>query len=82
MKSVPTLRQIQAIEVRFSGGPLHGQRATVNIDQHVYTYRPSKTEYRLITHAVGRHLIPIYVARGQTPQEQADNLTSVLAIPQ
>lgn len=73
-------RQVEEIEARFSGGPLHGSRIRVNIDQHVFTDRPTKTEYRLITQPVGRVLVRIYIARGQTPQEQQTNLNAVLAL--
>lgn len=65
----------------FAGGAWDGQSGMYHPDQHsLLTPKSSKgvaSEYRKITQGAGQHLIPIFVARGLTPEEQRAKIEEV-----
>lgn len=65
----------------FAGGAWDGQSGVYHPDQHsLMTPKSSRgltTEYRKITQGAGTHLIPIFVARGMSPEEQREKIERV-----
>lgn len=65
----------------FAGGAWDGQSGLYHPDQHsLMTPKSSKgvaSEYYKITQGAGTHLIPIFVARNMSPEEQREKIERV-----